>query len=334
MKNVVLTSDLHLTSNPRDEYRWEVFPWLAEQCKAKQARHLFILGDLCDAKDNHPSVLVNGVVQALLGLAEAGNLLEIVILRGNHDGLDPEWPYFRFLSELPFIRFIHEPTLLYLNKGVLLVPHSKDTSGWRELAKRSGVDTVLVHATVTGSKSESDVELQGVHEDVFGPTIKKVWAGDIHVPQSIGRWEYVGAPYPIRFGDKFRPRVLWIDGKGKSYPLHFPTISRRMLDLTPPLKFHKVAPGDQVKVRVQLSRSEFGTWHGLKKEIEAWAKSVDVDLVAMELKLPTAVGPLLSAKEVAQHKSPVDLLKDFSAHSKLDAETAKIGASILKELPK
>jgi len=326
MKNVILTGDLHLTSNPRDAYRWDLFPWLVEQCLKLGVQRVVVLGDLTDAKDYHPSVLINQVVQALMGLVEAADLRGLTVLRGNHDGLDPAWPYFRFLDELPKVSFIHEPTRA---GDELWLPHSRDPKhDWRRYAAilNDGL-TVLAHITVDGARAESGTEMQGI-DAAFFKHARIVWSGDVHMPQRVGRVNYAGAPYHIRFGDKFEPRVVHLDAKGKPHDLHFPTLRRWML--TPQeLDTTKVRAGDQVKVRVELERSEYGLWRERKKEIEAWAKRRSVELIAVEL-VPVRTRELSRKGKAAKQRSPAAVLDEFCAANKVGDELAATGKELLK----
>lgn len=286
LRDALLTSDLHLTTAPMDTYRWDLFPWLAEQARRRRVRRLYVLGDLTDAKDHHPSLLVNQIVQALCGVKEHSGLEQVVIVRGNHDGVDPEWPYFRFLNELPGVIFVHEPG--FVGKGVLALPHSRDPEGeWDRYRNKPGAEEILMHATVQGAEAESGHRLDGGLSTRFLRQFKarRIWAGDVHVPQKRGPVEYVGAPYPVRFGDSFAPRVVYLNDRGAPEDLFPPTIRRLMLDVRGPNDLEKVKTkaGDQAKVRVRLERADYGLWHGYKKDVQRWAERRRVELASVEL---------------------------------------------------
>lgn len=324
MRNSILLADLHLNTNPRDAYRWELFMWLGKECKKAKASRVFILGDLTDDKDRHTSVLVNSVVQALTGLVEYAELEELIVLRGNHDGIDAEWPYFRFLNELPRIRFVHEPEAF---DRMLLLPHSRDPiDDWGNY-DFSTYDCVLAHVTMQGSLAENGQELQGVSTSTFKHA-RKVWSGDVHVPQVRGKVEYVGSPYHVRFGDKFVPRCVWLDAKGAAHDLHFPSPRRWMLNFED--EKSAVRKGDQVKVRVKLTRSEYGQWKDRKKEVEEWAKRASAELVSVEL-VPTAdKGKPMGKPKPTKSKTPQELLDEFCRKSKVTAAVAKAGKEMLE----
>jgi len=46
--SILITSDLHLTDRDRDEYRWGLFPWIAEQIDKHEVSTLLFLGDTCN----------------------------------------------------------------------------------------------------------------------------------------------------------------------------------------------------------------------------------------------------------------------------------------------
>ena len=95
MRPLIFT-DIHLTDNPREEYRWRVFDdAIVQFLFLKKATDIMILGDLTDRKDNHSASLVNRLVRNVKRLAE---LAPVTVLMGNHDYLDPINPFFGFLG--------------------------------------------------------------------------------------------------------------------------------------------------------------------------------------------------------------------------------------------
>src|SRR5277367_5080261 len=96
--SVLITSDIHLTDNPRDKYRWNLLPWLGEQAKKYQVDKIFILGDLTDSKDRHSASLVNAFVTSIIKLASE---CPVILLKGNHDYIDENTPFFMFTNSLP-----------------------------------------------------------------------------------------------------------------------------------------------------------------------------------------------------------------------------------------
>src|SRR5713226_9416852 len=113
----LISADLHLSDRPRDEYRWGLFGWLAKMQAKHDVTATMFLGDITQDKDKHSATLVNRLVDELIGLKPP-----IYILRGNHDGIDPANPYFRFLSTIEGVQFIVEPTVI---DGVAFIPHCR-----------------------------------------------------------------------------------------------------------------------------------------------------------------------------------------------------------------
>lgn len=338
--NCLLISDLHLTSNQRDEYRWNLFTWLTEIIPKHDVKDLFILGDITDAKDYHPARLVNRVVDTLIKLYQQTSLHHIHILRGNHDGIDPGCSYFRFLGKYPSIKFIETPYMFPMgSREILMLPHTKDpATAW------GGVDLhiaelIFMHATVTGAVAENGQALQeGVPIGLLRAARRAtIYSGDVHVPQKCGPVEYVGAPYPIRFGDSFKPRAILLENYRKATSLYPPTIRKVLVKIDPskPVEdfFGKIdlSSGDQLKARVRLTPSEYGDWQSIKKTVSELCAALNVELCGLELE---RVQPKIQPRGkgiVAQPKvkTPTDILNEHCVKNKLDPSITATGISIL-----
>lgn len=308
MSSYILLSDLHLTDNPDDEYRWKVFPFLRDKISALglELKVLFILGDLCQNKDRHSAVLVNRVVENIVGLYRAG-LNRIVILTGNHDGVGGA-AYFEFLKWFPYITMVTKPCIEQIGlSSIALLPHTKTPEqDWKSIHFR-GLHYVFAHATVKGAKSETGYALPGeggILESLTrmklgitaGPS--RVWSGDVHVPQKIGQLEYVGAPYPIRFGDSYKGRIVLLDNH-KQTDWHMPTIKKASVSISDVSELDKawLKAGDQLKVELVLPREDRHAWHQQRDKIAAWCQQKGVGLYGVELQGQPRVGLNLKSRE-------------------------------------
>jgi len=161
---------------------------------------------------------------------------------------------------------------------------------WEEfvVSQPREAEFIFCHQTFAGAKASSDFTLDGIPNTYFDELAPnaQVISGDIHVPQRCGSVLYVGCPYPISFGDSFAPRVLWWDGeKLKSIPRK--TIRKLVIDLQAEEVLadeQHLKPGDQIKVRLHLPRTEFKDWQTHKKGIEEEAEHLGVELFAVELR--------------------------------------------------
>lgn len=335
--NAILVADLHLTSVVRDAYRWRLFPWLREQLAMHQAC-LVILGDLTEAKDYHSSTLVNRIVDELAAL-KAG----VWIVPGNHDSIDHKLPYFRFLRHHNFITY-HETPFLgpFLGRNALFLPHSKDFAGWDDKLLYDA-EVVFMHQTVSGAKSETGFSLEGMAADKLrGARKAKIWSGDVHVPQVVGQVEYVGSPYPVRFGDKFKPRaVLLTKGMRQVQDLETPRFGRHSIkvfsDLTSITGMPVMLPGDQAKFVVQLRRSEFGEWERIRKEITKTCTDSGVELCGLEVERIDE-GKVQKIQKRGEGKlivkSPAQILGEWCAGQKLEQPIVDAGLEILRTVAK
>ena len=337
--NALLISDLHLTDNPRDEYRWALFPWLVEIMPKHGVKDLYILGDLTESKDRHTSRLVNRIVDNLLKLYRQGNLLKIYVLRGNHDGLDPTCPYFRFLQHVPSIQYVATPYLFppTTDRQVLMLPHTTEPeTAWKDVGMRDA-DFVFMHATVKGSRGENEFELPGVSLDLLKEAKRaKIFSGDVHVPQVVGPVEYVGAPYPVRFGDAFKGRVVLLKNYRVPESLPFPSIQRLVITLDPSDDSMTIRGGDdahskdQVKFRVRLAPSDYLDWGKLKDQVVELCKDVGLELHGLELEKVAVKRPRIGqSKLVAQSKSPDEIFLAYCSGASVGEDVAMTGASLL-----
>jgi hypothetical protein len=277
----LITSDLHLTDQPITEYRWGLFPWLAEQIKKHHVRSLLILGDVTDSKDRHSAELVNRIVTAINSLP----IDNIIIMAGNHDWLKQGQEFFRFLSLLPHVQFITKPHEDIDQHGPLamFMPYSKNPSKEWAGMDFSHYDLLFMHQTIKGAVASNGQEMDGEELPSFaGP---RTYSGDIHVPQVIGGLTYVGSPYHVHFGDKFKPRCILLDRQGKQSDLHFETIQRVVIKVSSfdQLRGMMFRDGDQVKLRVELPESEAHAWSRIRRQYVEWLMAHRVEVHGVEL---------------------------------------------------
>ena len=333
----LITGDIHQTDNVRDEYRWRLFPWMLEQVTEHSVDQVIILGDLTDAKDKHSAKLVNRFAEGIAAVAEKA---DVYILKGNHDFIDAEWPFFQFLENTQHVKFITEPTVVKLTGArCLFLPSTKKwETEWADI-DFSIYEYVFTHETFDGCLSESGMEMRGIPPSVLKDA-KQVLSGDIHVPQKIGKnIEYLGAPYRLRFGDKFEPRVMLIDDAGKRKNLHVDCISKHTIlvrgvdDLLSAKKRHGIQSKDQVKIRVQLKPSEYPTWQNLKAELrDAAEKKFGWDVYGPEL-VPLMERQLREVDDanVSTRKSNLEVIEDYGGRLRLDPGLVDVGVALMEQ---
>ena len=280
--NWLLTTDLHLSDRPRDIYRFGLFDWIKKQQSKHKVDATFFLGDTTESKDRHSSTLVNRIVEELLKLTPP-----VFILRGYHDGTSPDNPYFKFLSSIPGLTFIANPTFMHKYE-IAMLPHCRTQDELKTACKHMPANpkAVFLHQTFTGAIAETGVALAGL--DYAPVQALKPWlggySGDVHVPQRQGGLIYVGAPYHVRFGDQFEPRCLLIKGGGK-HDLRFDCPRKYSLtihdadDITNNAKLKK---GDQIKVTVELTREELVEWQDNRRRILAACREGGLEVFGID----------------------------------------------------
>lgn len=326
----VITTDWHLTANPRDEYRWGLVDWLVTQQPKWEAETLCILGDLTDAKDHHGAELVNRIVLAVTRLSTFYR--RIIILMGNHDYLRAGHAFFGFLSTIPGVTFVTAPLDTSAEGAAcLFLPHTKTPAADWAGFDFSHFEFVFMHQTFKGAKASNGQEMDGEPMPDLSQA-GRVLSGDIHVPQKIGPLEYVGSPYHVHFGDRFKPRclVLGFGGRGKVDEIRYSTISRITLDVDSlaALQRQRLHGGDQVKVRFKLSAADLFAWRAIRAQAQSWLQGKGVDVHGIELIAP---GPRRRVRVGFDDggTTPAEVLQGYVEREDLGAECLDVGLEII-----
>jgi hypothetical protein len=324
----IITSDTHLTDRPKDRYRFGLFDWLAKQQQKYDTTATFILGDITDRKDNHSALLVNKTVKSLLKLRPP-----IYILKGNHDFIDPANPFFEFLNWVEGIKFVGEPSM-DVDLGVAFLPHQQDQASFDRacgVIKPGG--NVMLHATIQGAIAETGAVLPGLRASAIGLAKPgAVWAGDIHRPQQCPWGAYVGAPFQVRFGDDFQPRVVLVkDGVERN--LYYPCLHKwalRITDADQLLKNVNLHPKDQVKITIALPPEEVVSWNKHKQRVLGACKELGLEVFGLTLEI-TGTKPSNRVRHNPEGAvSPKQVFDSYCEAEQLPANIRGAGAEVLK----
>lgn len=321
----LITSDLHLSSNPRDAYRFVFLDWLLKLIRKEHVSTLIVMGDLTTDKDRHTAWLVNEIADKFYDIAQE---CEVIVLKGNHDYLSEDEPFFQFLDHIKRIKFyssiVNLPNMVFL-------PHTRDYKmDWEDFIKTkfSHDKFVFAHQTFEGA-NVGKRKMEGIPLSIFGPGTH-VFSGDIHVPQQTGVVTYTGAPYTVNFGDDYEGRVILLDpdtGKTKSIP--YPGPQKWLVECIglsgPKGEFQK---GDLLKVRVSLTAKEYEDWKNIRADIKAWADKRGI--------IANPILPVVTTRKAVTYKNidtqtDTELVTSFAKRSKISPSTLKVGLNILKE---
>jgi len=158
----------------------------------------------------------------------------------------------------------------------------------------------------------------------------EIISGDIHKPQRIGEYvEYVGAPYHIRFGDQYLPRILKIDDGGGRYDLRYPAPLKLVYDITSLADFDNLSINhkQQAKIRVHLDRGSLTQWPIIRDEINNVAREAGWANIRPELVLkPEAAA---TPQVAGDRKSPEQLVEDYAKRHNASEHHIEIGKSLL-----
>jgi DNA repair exonuclease SbcCD nuclease subunit len=334
--NILLVGDPHLTDNPLDAYRWDLFKQIADICKIDKITYVFILGDGWDRKDRHSAKLVNQSIGALQWLSEQG--LETYVLAGNHDSpIYGGVHYWEFLNELDGVHYITKPEFLE-NIEVWLLPFSSNPAeDWKDLKLELG-KALLMHQTVAGALVERDYKLEKGDKLPTLPNIP-IYSGDVHRPQTLGNITYIGAPYPTRFGEDWECHVLVTDTenwKAKEIPLE--NIRRLTMNVMSVDEVFQLLQGtrigDQLRIRFYITQETFPRWAEIEKDIRDLVKVKEVQLLSLEAIFQQTFergSETAIAQAGIEQISPEQVVTLFADEEKLIPELKAMGLEIIKE---
>ena len=349
MKSLIIT-DLHLTDNPREDYRWDVFTFVEEYLDENYCENLLILGDIFDKKDKHSSEIVNRLVNELLELQHKFAFENIYILKGNHDYVvDESKPFLKFLGHFENIHWINEPSEVKFNNNLgnwYFLPHSRTPEAdWEKLLPKINnpdLDFLFMHQSVIGSKVSNYHEMkEGLDPKFLKDVSATIVSGDIHVPQKLGKVIYLGTQHPVSFGDDYDPRMGVIEDNKLSFIL-INTIKRPHIkkevnsfdDLKKDLQ--ELTSNDQVRITLILEKNQLHEWAELRKQIQDYCKEALIDLHDLKLEvkqMDSEVNQDLKnyIKTNSNSMTSADILRKFAQAEGIDDDLFSIGSKLMTE---
>lgn len=236
-------------------------------------------------------MLINRLCSAVIALAR---LCSVLIVQGNHDYEDVDNPTFGFLHELENVKYLKHPAVLdQSGRSVMVLPHARKVKNvwWPTMDRVGEVDVVLAHQAFNGAVGMNGHRIESLASPNWfasHATKATVIAGDIHLPQKVGRVNYVGAPYPINYGDEYKPRCFLYDSDSGLSDLRVPSIKKAVIECS---SMEEIASamegfgaGDRVKVRLALPREEFPDWAKYREQVAKFVASREVFLYGCELR--------------------------------------------------
>lgn len=321
MKEIIV-GDIHLSENPRDDYRHKFQKWLRKFARQTKPDRIVLMGDLTEAKDRHPAILVNKVVDHVFELAK---IAPVVCLQGNHDYAEEGAAFFEFLQRIPNTLWIRKPTAL--DDGLFL-PHTPNHHrDWADVDLESK-PTLYFHATFSGADLGGGVQARDGLPRKLIPKRAAAFAGDVHYPSESGNLIYVGAPYTVDFGDSYKSSVIYRAGPRYDRVDTSHLAQKRAIYLRSDersLRARGWSKGDIAQVTVEVDNME--GWPKLIKKLRAEADEGELRIWAIKPKL-------LAKAAKRQHRvvdkgSDEDLLETFAKRQGLEERTLKAGKRLL-----
>jgi DNA repair exonuclease SbcCD nuclease subunit len=338
MMKIVVTSDWQLSQNPRDAYRLEFLYWLRNDIiRERNIKLLLFCGDLTEEKEGFGAEFVNHIARWFNKLP-----CPAVFIVGNHDYVDQDLPFFRFLRYVSKaeLSFIEKPTfsdhISNLLTSALYLPYTRDYKrDWQRVLPDELARTKLIftHNTFSGAISESGIALDGIPISAMPKTVR-IFAGDVHVPQTLGNIVYVGAPYTVDFGDKFAGRVLVLDYRDADHfvseSVLYPGPQKRLVEIASLTDLNKIRrPTDDIyKVRFQQAdRAKVAsTWRAIKE----WAEKNSVNVQSIEAAGFERRVPASARTDLRSPQSDEQTMRDFGQRYSVEQKTLDVGLGIVR----
>src|SRR5262249_34260501 len=138
-------------------------------------------------------------------------------------------------------------------------------------------------------------------------------------------------PHPIKFGDRFQPRMLLLDEETLKIVEEVPidTMRKLTVEITSldDLRVLQSRSGDQVRVRASLSSVNVESAAELELGIAAWAKSEGVTLAGTEIIVE--MGSLRG--ETESDTDPEELLRQFAIEDGISNALLDLGLELMQE---
>ena len=287
---------------------------------------------MTDSKDRHSAWLVNRIVRYLVQFTKT---CRVIVIPGNHDYLDEAHPFFAFVGRIPGLQWIRKPTMNSMDE--LFLPHTNDhRRDWSVIDGRfpSHFTTIWTHNTFSGATIAPGITLPEGHGIPLAdlPKAKRVFSGDVHIPQQLRHLIYVGPPYTIDFGDDYRPRVLLVDDDIQSIPIPGP--QKRLVEFRAEhgvgTGLHELHQGDLLKVRVHLTPDQVPRWAQYRDDVQQWGEKFGYVIVTVQpVVTQRSSKPLLS--RVHRAADDQQLLREFAKRRGLDDLTLTAGLNLIKQ---
>lgn len=337
---VLLTADLHLNDLPRDAYRHD---WMANILPALLKKHkaelLVIAGDVSDEKDRLSAWLVNQTVDHLNNLTQ---ICPVIVLKGNHDYVVADNPFYEFLGKIEGITWISEPCDAFQVGGPLghafLLPHTANYKRDWEHLNLDDYDLIIAHQTFQGAQV-GPRKMEGIPTNIFTKDAL-VFSGDIHEPQTIDDMViYCGSPFTVDFGDSFDPRVIALDPVALTYKsIPSPGPQKRLVEFAYPNRkidrpwtdyFKcKAEAGDILKVRITIDAAQAPQWNQIKDDVKAWGADNGFIIYLVQPQVVTAgVGGMAKRKTVT--RTDEQLLETYAKSRAVSETTLSTGMKLM-----
>lgn len=322
----LVVSDIHLINSPNEEWRFKIFDILTEIINKQNVTSLIILGDLTESKDKHTSQFIDRIITSFKKLqSNCKRITTINFLCGNHDYIDPEYPFFKFLKDLSFsdIDFNVIFNEFKIIDNDLYIPYMLNPIEVLQNNPSLVYDNLFLHHMFTGIRLRSGYKAEGIDSIKLKEQIPidNIFSGHIHQAQIFNGITYIGAPYATEFRDENKGRVLLINNNTYTY-ISLPRILHKIvLDISNvgDINNYQLLQGDHVKVELNLDRNECIKHKEIITQIKNVLKEKEVQLVSLNTKIIDTIDiqQTIKQSDINKNLDKYSIVKDFCTTKQL-----------------
>jgi len=226
--DTLLFADLHLHDrkefsqvtnsglNSRLEEGLNILDQIIEWLEPNGIRYLIFLGDVFELKDRVPNHILSEFKHRLEQILD--KYIHVYFLVGNHDYNLLDYTTLDVFQDK--IHLIDEPKLAMMDEllkyGVYFIPYQRKwedfIQAWNNIPYDywgSQLKAIFFHQTLPGGIYDNGTQTApGTWQPSYHSNLLYV-AGDLHIPQKVGKIQYLGSPYPTKFGTPDQNYYVW-----------------------------------------------------------------------------------------------------------------------------
>jgi DNA repair exonuclease SbcCD nuclease subunit len=198
---------------------YQILELAKERPEESPIKFVIFLGDVFELKDRVPNHMLSELAAWIADLEDLD--IVVVFLLGNHDRNLLNWSTVEMFN-LNF-DIIDRPGIYRIGLDretrIYFIPFQRDwedfESAWKKAHETKEVNVIAFHQAVPGGMADNGWIKPGSFDPEYRDDILYL-SGDLHVPQKVGKIQYLGSPYSTEFGVNNENYFIWLWDRNKN----------------------------------------------------------------------------------------------------------------------